>query len=135
MVREPPQSLRRRGTIDGRRNHLCDPCHRESYAVRFHGQGRDRFFPGIAVDRRGRVGVCYYNRRQRPDNSRIDRYCSTSENAGSSWDEEQASQFGWIPAHATDGVINPVYIGDYDSVSSDFLLQQNGFISSFESAI
>jgi hypothetical protein len=98
----------------------------------FTGRGRDQFFPGIAVDRRGRVGVCYYDRRQRADNSRIDRYCSTSENAGSSWDEEQASEFGWIPAHATDGVINPAYIGDYDSVSSDFLLQQNGFFSSFE---
>ena len=99
---------------------------------RFTGRGRDQFFPGIAVDKRGRVGVCYYDRRQRPDNSRIDRYCSVSENGASSWEEEQASEFGWVPMHGADGVINPLYIGDYDAVSSDFLLQHDGFFSSFE---
>lgn len=98
----------------------------------FTGRGRDQFFPGIAVDRRGRVGVCYYDRRQSPDNSRIDRYCSMSENGRSGWEEEQASEFGWTPAHAADAVINLSYIGDYDAVSSDFLLQQSGFFSSFE---
>lgn len=98
----------------------------------FSGRGRDQFFPGVAVNRKGHVGVCYYDRRQSPDNSRIDRYCSVSEDAGSTWDEEQASEFGWTPAHDADGVINPAYIGDYDAVSSDFLLQKNGFFSSFE---
>jgi hypothetical protein len=98
----------------------------------FTGRGRDQFFPGIAVDKRGRVGACYYDRRQNPNNLRIDRYCSVSEDGGSSWEEEQASEFGWTPAHAADGVINPSYIGDYDAVSSDFLLQRNGFFSSYE---
>ena len=42
----------------------------------FTGRGRDQFFPGIAVDRKGQVGVCYYDRRQSPDNTSIDRYCS-----------------------------------------------------------
>jgi hypothetical protein len=98
----------------------------------FTGRGRDQFFPGIAVDGKGHVGVCYYDRRQSPDNSRIDRYCSMSRDAGASWDEERVSKFGWTPAHASDGVINLSYIGDYDAVSSDFLLRHKGFFSTFE---
>jgi hypothetical protein len=98
----------------------------------FSGRGRDQFFPGIAVDRRGNVGLCYYDRRQSPLNSRIDRYCATSENGGASWSEEQISEAGWAPSHGADAVINASYIGDYDAVSSDFLQTQSGFFGSFE---
>jgi hypothetical protein len=98
----------------------------------FAGPGRDQFFPGIAVDGSGKVGVCYYDRRQNPTNDLIDRYCSTSENGGRTWDEERVSRASWFPAHNTDGVINTVYIGDYDSLSSDFLLRSRGFFGTFE---
>lgn len=98
----------------------------------FTGRGRDQFFPGIAVDRQGIVGVCYYDRREHVANDVIDRYCSVSETQGASWNEERVSQASWTPAHAADGVINLSYIGDYDAVSSDFLLQNAGFFSTFE---
>jgi len=98
----------------------------------FTGRGRDQFFPGIAVDRKGRVGVCYYDRRQNPLNLAIDRYCSVSQDHGSSWDEQRVSHSSWVPAHYSDGVINATYIGDYDALSSDFLLKKSGFFSSFE---
>jgi hypothetical protein len=98
----------------------------------FSGHGRDQFFPGIAVDGSGTVGVCYYDRRQSPVNDVIDRYCSTSENGGRSWQEQRVSAASWFPAHNTDGVINTVYIGDYDALTSDFLLRNQGFFGSFE---
>jgi hypothetical protein len=98
----------------------------------FAGRGRDQFFPGVAVDRNGNVGVCYYDRRQSPDNSRIDRYCARSGDHGTTWSEQRASHAGWVPVHDSDGIINTSYIGDYDAVSSDFLLRRGGFFSSFE---
>jgi hypothetical protein len=98
----------------------------------FTGRGRDQFFPGIAVDRHGTVGVCYYDRRQDPTNSVIDRYCSVSENGGSNWQEDRVSEASWTPAHAADVVVNPFYIGDYDALSSDFLLSHGGFFGAFE---
>jgi hypothetical protein len=98
----------------------------------FTGKGRDQFFPGIAVDNRGVVGVCYYDRRRNPANDVIDRYCSTSPNRGGNWTEQRVSAANWVPLHAADDLINSSYIGDYDAVSSDYLLQNSGFFSSFE---
>jgi hypothetical protein len=98
----------------------------------FSGRGRDQFFPGVAVDRRGNVGVCYYDRREDPANTVIDRYCSVSQNHGASWQERRVSEASWTPAHAADSVINLFYIGDYDALASDFLLQQGGFFGAFE---
>jgi len=98
----------------------------------FTGRGRDQFFPGLAVDRRGYVGLCYYDRRQEPVNTAIDRYCSFSQDHGASWQEQRVSHAGWTPAHAADGVINLSYIGDYDALTSDFLLQHSGFFGAFE---
>jgi hypothetical protein len=98
----------------------------------FHGKGRDQFFPGLAVDGGGNVGVCYYDRRQNPFNLLIDRYCSVSQNHGRTWNESRVSHSSWVPDHFSDGVINAEYIGDYDALTSDFLQQQGGFYGSFE---
>jgi hypothetical protein len=57
-----------------------------------------------AVDRSGAVGVCYYDRRQDPQNTFIDRYCSVSQNHGASWQERRVSAANWLPAHAYDVV-------------------------------
>lgn len=98
----------------------------------FTGNGRDQFFPGVAVDKNGHVGVCYYDRREDPNNTLIDRYCSVSTNGGATWTEQQVSSSGWLPLHSSDQVINSVYIGDYDALTSDFLLGSSGFFGTFE---
>jgi len=98
----------------------------------FSGAGRDQFFPGVAVDKNGRVAVCYYDRREDPNNTTIDRYCSVSHNHGATWNEQQVSYSDWLPLHSSDQLINPTYIGDYDALTSDFLLGSGGFIGSFE---
>lgn len=98
----------------------------------FSGNGRDQFFPGIAVDKEGNVGVCYYDRREDSNNTLIDRFCSVSANHGATWNEQQVSFTPWLPLHGADQVINPTYIGDYDALTSDFLLESPGFFGTFE---
>ena len=98
----------------------------------FQGTGRDQFFPGIAVDSDGKVAVCYYDRRSDPENTVIDRFCSVSHNHGASWAEQRVSHSNWLPLHAADGLINLFYIGDYDALTSDFLLGSDGFFGTFE---
>jgi hypothetical protein len=98
----------------------------------FTGKGRDQFFPGVAVDRDGHVGVCYYDRRNDPANTVIDRYCSVSPDHGASWFELRASKSNWVPVHFSDDLINTTYMGDYDALTSDFLGTSEGFFGSFE---
>jgi hypothetical protein len=100
----------------------------------FHGVGRDQFLPGVAVDKDGEVGVCYYDRRNDRANLRIDRYCSISENQGKSWQDRRVSTVNWVPAADTDP-LNPNpgdAVGEYDALTSEFLLQGDGFFGAFE---
>ena len=94
----------------------------------FQGHGRDQFFPGIAVDGSGKVAVCYYDRRNDPTNLAIDRYCSLSVNHGSTWQDMRASGPAWLPFQADFFVHD---LGEYDALTSDFLLQNSGFFGAF----
>ncbi len=98
----------------------------------FDGTGRDQFMPGIAVDHRSNVAVCYYDRRNDPLNVKVDRYCSISTNHGSSWGDERKTVTAFAPVHGNDGLINPAYMGDYDQTASDRLGQMHGFAGSFQ---
>jgi hypothetical protein len=42
------------------------------------GGGHDHFQPAIAVDPTGRVAICWYDRRNDPQNLSIERFCSES---------------------------------------------------------
>jgi len=93
----------------------------------------DQYQPAIAVDRRGRVGVCYYDRSLDPDNFKITRSCSLSKDAGEHWSFDRITdrKDDFAPFHGDDGFVNPVYMGDYDSLATDTLLGHSGFIGSF----
>lgn len=99
----------------------------------FRGVGRDQFLPGIAVDNDGEVAVCYYDRRNDIHNLRVDRYCSVSANQGKTWTDLRASSLNWMPMDDTDP-LDPDGrgIGEYDAVTSDFLLHTDGFFAAFE---
>jgi hypothetical protein len=98
----------------------------------FAGTGRDQFFPGLAVDKDGHVGVCYYDRRADTANTVIDRYCSVSIDHGRSWAEQRVSASNWVPVHHADSLINTTYMGDYDALTSDALGTNGGFLGAFE---
>jgi hypothetical protein len=98
----------------------------------FGGLGRDQFFPSVAVDKDGHVGVCYYDRRASAANTVIDRFCSLSADRGRSWVEQRVSTSNWLPVHDADSLINTAYIGDYDALTSDALGVNGGFLGAFE---
>ena len=37
----------------------------------------------------------------------------------------------FAPIHATDTLINPVYMGDYDTIASEFTLTLEGFVGAY----
>jgi hypothetical protein len=98
----------------------------------FQGAGRDQFMAGVAVDRRGRVAVCYSDRRNDPNNFLIDHYCSISIDQRGAFADIRETPFSFTPDADTDGIINPVYMGDYDTVSSDDTGANVGFFSTFQ---
>ena len=97
------------------------------------GSGKDHYQVGIAVDNRGVVGACWYDRRADNENFGIRRHCGESSNNGFSWSDGDIGLGAFAPTHGIDIFINPIYMGDYDQMTSDFLNQNSGFIGSFQS--
>jgi hypothetical protein len=96
------------------------------------GSGHDHYQSGIAVDKRGFVGVCWYDRRADAENFAIRRHCGESSNLGLSFTDSDIGMPGWAPTHGNDLFVNPIYMGDYDQVTGDFMNTYSGFIGGFE---
>ena len=87
----------------------------------------DHFEPAIAVDRTGRVAVCFYDRRRDPNNFFIDRYCASSKNRGVTWSNRRITAQSF-PSLVAQDLLDPVdYMGDYDTLAADFLNITAGF--------
>jgi hypothetical protein len=96
------------------------------------GLGVDSFMPVVAVDNTsGKVGVCWYDRRNDPLNYAVDRYCGDSVDAGASFTNVRMTASSFSPIHGTDFLVYPGYVGDYDTLASDFLKSTSGFIGAF----
>jgi hypothetical protein len=96
------------------------------------GTGHDHYQSGVAVDKRGYVGVCWYDRRADSENFAIRRHCGESSNGGASFSDSDIGMSAFAPTHDTDEFINTIYMGDYDQLTSDFLNSNSGFIGSFQ---
>lgn len=94
--------------------------------------GHDHFQPGVAVDNTGKVAVCWYDRRGDPENFAISRFCGSSTTQGFSWTNTQVQIPPFAPVHGIDVLVNPVYMGDYDGLTSDFTGANPGFIGAFQ---
>ena len=97
------------------------------------GSGHDHYQSGVAVDKRGVVAVCYYDRRADAQNFAIRRHCGESTNGGASFSDGDIGLVPSAPTHGNDLFINSIYMGDYDQLTSDFLNTNPGFIGAFES--
>ena len=98
----------------------------------FQGAGRDQFMAGVSVDPRGNLAVCYSDRRNDPTNFLIDHYCSVSHDQGMTFTDIRETPTSWEPSANTDGLLNPVYMGDYDTVTSDATGANTGFFNTFQ---
>jgi hypothetical protein len=96
------------------------------------GSGHDHYQSGVAVDKRGYVAVCWYDRRADAENFGIRRHCGESTNQGFSFSDGDIGMNPFAPTHGNDLFINPIYMGDYDQMTSDFLNQNAGFIGAFQ---
>jgi hypothetical protein len=94
----------------------------------FKGGGRDQFIPSIAVDHDGTIAVCYYDRRNDPQNNAFDRYCSVSQNHGQSFRDVRQSSQSWIYGQDWDRLV--FWLGDYDSVTARYG-SERGFFGAF----
>lgn len=95
------------------------------------GLGTDQYQPGIAVDKAGKVGVCFYDRRNDPNNFLIDRFCATSTNAGASWSNKKITNAKFPSLPCQDFILVCDYMGDYDSLAADFTKVNSGFIGAW----
>jgi hypothetical protein len=91
----------------------------------------DHYLPGIAVDRNGAVGVCFYDRRRDPTNFFIDRECAGSRDGGRTWKNHRVTRASFPPSISGDLLINPVYMGDYDGMASDSTGAFDGFLGAY----
>src|SRR5437588_206514 len=96
------------------------------------GSGHDHYQSGVAVDKRGYVAVCWYDRRADAENFGIRRHCGESTDQGFSFSDGDIGMNPFAPTHGNDLFINPIYMGDYDQMTSDFLNQNTGFIGAFQ---
>lgn len=96
------------------------------------GTGHDHYQSGVAVDSKGHIGVCWYDRRADSENFGIRRHCGKSTNAGASFSDSDIGMSPFAPTHAIDLFINSIYMGDYDQLTSDFLNQNSGFVGAFQ---
>ncbi|HUD67004.1 MAG TPA: sialidase family protein [Candidatus Sulfotelmatobacter sp.] len=94
--------------------------------------GHDHYQSGVAVDNRGYVGICWYDRRTDPENFEVRRHCGESTN-GFNFTDADVGMAPFSGLHSTDVFINPIYMGDYDQMTSDFLNGNSGFIGAFQS--
>jgi hypothetical protein len=96
------------------------------------GSGHDHYQSAIAVDNRGFVGVCWYDRRDDNENFAIKRHCGESTDGGFTFTEGNIGMSAFAPTHGNDLFINPIYMGDYDQLTSDFTNANSGFVGAFE---
>jgi len=96
------------------------------------GSGHDHYQSTISVDNRGFVAACWYDRRSDSQNFAIRHHCGESTNTGFTWSDADINAQAFAPTHGNDIFINPIYMGDYDVLTSDFLNQNSGFIGSFQ---
>jgi hypothetical protein len=92
----------------------------------------DQFEPAVASDLSGRIAICFYDRRNDPNNFRIDRYCASSRN-GTSWANKRITILQFPTVVSQDVLVAPDYMGDYDTLASDVLDNHAGFVGGFAS--
>jgi hypothetical protein len=94
-------------------------------------RGIDQFHNALDVDRSGNLWSLFYDRRRDPRNFLLDAFLARSTNGGRSWSNTRVTRQRFAPVHATDEVVNPVYMGDYIGVAADTTRSRAGVIAAW----
>lgn len=121
-----------RASFDGGNTWGAAPMKVNSDTQPMTGTGHDHYQSGVAVDKRGYVAVCWYDRRADNENFAIRRHCGESSNGGASFSDGDIGLQAFAPTHGIDLFINSIYMGDYDQLTSDFLNTTSGFVGAFQ---
>lgn len=89
----------------------------------------DQFEPALAADADGRIAVCFYDRRNDPSNFLIDRYCAYRQSGR--WVNTRITGTNFPVLVGEDLLLAPDYMGDYDTLASDFTRHWPGFVGAF----
>jgi hypothetical protein len=99
----------------------------------FAGIGRDQFQPAVAVNRDGALAVCYYDKRNDPQNNAVDRFCSLSRDHGRSFQDFRQTAASWAPIHDSDIFVDRRGLGLYDTVAPHLASEEDdSFFGSFQ---
>jgi hypothetical protein len=96
------------------------------------GGGTDQYMPHATVDQTGRVAVGFYDRRRDRQNFFVDRFFAVSLDGGVSWSDVRETPRSFPAIHATDALVNPSYMGDYDVLTSDATQVNAGFVGAYQ---
>jgi hypothetical protein len=90
----------------------------------------DQFHPTVATDKTGKIGVCFYDRRNDPNNFLIGRTCAFSSD-GSKWKNINIQSPGGPSVANQDDFGLHDWLGDYETLATDSLNQSAGFIGGY----
>lgn len=92
----------------------------------------DQFMPAIAVDKTGKIGILYYDRKYNLRNFLIDVTIATSKNAGATWTNSKVTKKSFAPIPGVnDFFVDEDYMGDYIAIAQDASKTNNGFIGAW----
>lgn len=97
-----------------------------------NGRGFDHYRPAAAVNSRGILAVCWYDRRNDPQNFQFERFCSESINRGQSWAEFRIKGSRSTPSRGQDLLLPRDDMGQYDGLTADFLGRHHSFVDAFQ---
>jgi hypothetical protein len=97
-----------------------------------NGRGTDQYQSAGAINKTGKIAACYYSREFDTSNYKFDRMCATSTNNGATWSATRVTTTSSIPIHGTDVLLNPSYMGDYDTLANDETGLNSGFVGAFQ---
>jgi hypothetical protein len=96
----------------------------------------DRYQPGVATDRSGAIGVCWYDRHRDANNFLIDRFCGKSTDGGASWTKARLTATSYASVVNQDLLIASDYMGDYDEITAQATGGvTSGFMGSFVNTV
>jgi hypothetical protein len=96
------------------------------------GRGFDHYQPTVAVDQTGKVGICWYDRRNDPQNFQFERFCSASVDGGASFAEFAVPGSRSTSRGGQDLLVQRSDAGQYNGLATDFLGKDTGFVDAFE---